>query len=92
MIKLQVATQGGYHRFTASFATEIQAVDYILNHRADRNVTEIEDKPVDLDQFPMLNAVLYPTCHHGMSLQQCMDPYGDGHFGTYEQERLAAGY
>lgn len=91
-IKLDVATQGGYHHFTVKFATEAQAIKYIVDHASDRNVTEIEDEPVDLDRFPELNKVLYPTCHHGLSAQMCMDPIGDCHFGTYEQERQAAGY
>lgn len=92
MIKLDVTTQGGYHHFTVSFATEDQAVAYIAEHAADRNVRELEDEPVDLDLYPALNDALYPTCHHGLSLQMCMDPIGDAHFGTYEQERMAAGY
>lgn len=34
---------------------------------------------------------LYPTCHHGMDATMCMDPYGDNHWGTMEQE-MARGW
>ena len=30
--------------------------------------------------------ILYPQCHHGMDASLCMDPYGENHFGTREQE------
>jgi hypothetical protein len=34
---------------------------------------------------------LNPTCHHGMSADLCMDPYGDNHWGTMDQE-MARGW
>lgn len=41
--------------------------------------------PVSKGEFDLLD-YLYPTCHHGMDLQLCMDPYGPHHWGTMEQE------
>src|SRR6185312_12770085 len=38
-----------------------------------------------------LMAYLFPQCHHGMDASLCMDPYGDNHFGSLEQE-MAMGW
>jgi hypothetical protein len=86
MIKLDVATEGGWHHFTVGFSTEAQAVKYIQDHISTHIVSEIEDEPVDLSLYPALNDALYPQCHHHMSASMCMDPYGENHFGTREQE------
>jgi hypothetical protein len=46
------------------------------------------DQPylIDGDRFPALYAALHPTCHHGLRADLCMDPVGDNHFGTRDQE------
>lgn len=38
------------------------------------------------EHHPNLYAYFYPTCHHGMSLDLCMDPVGQHHYGTLAQE------
>jgi hypothetical protein len=43
------------------------------------------------DRSQELVELLYPTCHHGLDLHLCMDPFGEEHFGTREQE-LANGW
>jgi hypothetical protein len=43
--------------------------------------------PVNQDVLRLLD-VLYPTCHHGMSADLCLDPIGPNHWGTAEQERM----
>lgn len=52
---------------------------------------EAPEAPNHLPAFPGLAEALYPVCHHGLSLDLCMDPYGQEHFGTRDQE-LAAGW
>jgi hypothetical protein len=47
--------------------------------------------PLSKGEFDLLDH-LYPQCHHGLSAQLCGDPYGDNHWGSYEQEKAAAGY
>ena len=91
MIKLAVRTQGGWHRFTAVFSTEAQAIGYASARTSTHIIDEIEDAPIDPKHAALLD-YLYPTCHHGLSLSLCGDPYGPHHFGTYEDERARAGY
>lgn len=91
MTKLEVSTQGGYHRFTVSFSTEAQALAYVGARRKTHNVYEIESSPIPSD-WTKLISLLYPTCHHGMSLDLCGDPVGPHHFGTYEDERRREGF
>lgn len=47
-------------------------------------------RPWSASTFPALHDALHPTCHHGLAADLCMDPYGDYHFGTRDQE-LASG-
>jgi hypothetical protein len=93
MIKIDVHTPQGTHyvaSFPATDAGEAQAIAFIEN-RPDHTCREAEGN-ADLIASPRLMELLYPLCHHGMALDLCMDPYGPHHFGTYEQERQAAGY
>jgi len=92
MIKLAARTQGGWHRFTVSFSTEAQAIAYAEARRSTHIIEELEDAPLDQIREAALITYLYPTCHHGMSLSLCGDPYGPHHFGTYADERSRAGY
>ena len=92
MIKINVHTPQGTH-YTASFpvtdAGEALAIVFI-EARPGHTFEGGEGKY--LIASPRLMELLYPSCHHGMALAMCMDPYGPHHFGTYEQERAAAGY
>lgn len=92
MIKIDVHTPQGTH-YTASFpvtdAGESQAIVFI-EARPDHHFEPVEDSGQYISR--RLHDLLYPTCHHGMALGMCRDPYGPHHFGTYEQERMAAGY
>jgi len=70
------------------------AEEWALAYMAARpslHFTEAPEAPNHLPAFPGLAAKLYPTCHHGLALDLCMDPYGENHFGTREQE-LAQGW
>lgn len=70
------------------------AEDRALAYMSTRKVlhfSEVYDRPFSYDAFPRLSDTLNPTCDHGLSLRNCMDPYGDAHFGTREQE-LANGW
>ena len=70
---------------------ESLALAYLSSHKGLR-FSEVEDRP---NYWPALSDaladMLYPSCHHGLSLENCCDPYGDAHFGTREQE-LANGW
>lgn len=70
---------------------ESRALAYMSAHKG-LHFSEVEDRP---NYWPSLSDAfadaLYPQCHHGLSLDLCMDPYGDAHFGTREQE-LAQGW
>ena len=91
MIKLAVRTQGGWHRFTASFATQAQAIAYATARTATHVVEELDSAPLDDTIHAELINYLHPSCHHGMSLSLCMDPYGPHHFGTREWEMAQYG-
>lgn len=70
---------------------EAWAIAYI-EARPGLHFMEAVDAP---NEWPALSdafaELLYPTCRHGMSADMCMDPYGENHFGTREQE-LANGW
>lgn len=73
--------------------------DTEMNFSAHYGFEEIEDEnewgdrirvlvpfgPIEEDVLKILQ-VLYPQCRHGMDASMCMDPDGEHHFGTYEQE------
>jgi hypothetical protein len=86
MIKFDVSTDGGYHRYTVSFSTEEQALNWITARRSSHNVYEVPGQEIPEDWTRVLD-LLYPTCHHGLDGRACMDPVGDAHWGTAEQER-----
>jgi hypothetical protein len=94
MIKMDVHVCGTYidgrlyhgTGYTVEFSTEAQAVTFAQRKRSTCVVSEREDSP--LDGFTDLLMELYPTCHHGMDAQMCMDPVGDNHWGTCEQELM----
>lgn len=72
--------------YRATFSDEDQAIAF-LERKHDRNHTwwELNDQPLPRTWEKLL-AYLYPTCHHGMSADLCMDPIGPHHFGTREWE------
>lgn len=92
VINLEAYGQGVSYQVTFEGPqAEARALAYISAHKG-LNFTEVKDRP---NYWPSLSKAfskaLYPTCEHGMSLSLCMDPYGDAHFGTREQE-LAQGW
>lgn len=64
---------------------EDRALAY-MSARKGLHFDDVYDRPFSYEAFPLMAEALHPTCHHGLSLQLCMDPYGDAHFGTREQE------
>jgi hypothetical protein len=71
---------------------EAWALAYIDARKATHVVFELAEQPFDGTVFEALERRLYPQCHHGMSADLCMDPYGDNHFGTREQEMAREGW
>jgi hypothetical protein len=71
-----------------------QAEDLALAYMSARKALhfgDVYDLPFSYEAFPRMADALHPTCEHGLSLSMCMDPYGQNHFGTREQE-LANGW
>lgn len=74
--------------FTAVFEgpqAEQRAVAFMLDRRTTHTCHELPEAPLD-GSFSQVSDLLYPMCHHMMDAQQCMDPYGEHHFGTREWE------
>lgn len=71
---------------------QARALAYRAARTATHNFNEAGDAPFSYETFPELATTLYPQCHHGMSAELCMDPYGEHHFGTCEQERAQFGW
>lgn len=69
---------------------EVTALAY-MSARKGLHFSEVFDRPFCHITYPRMADALYPQCHHGLDLSLCMDPYGDAHFGTREQE-LANGW
>ena len=64
---------------------EARALAYISSHKG-LAFQEVYDRPFAGRAYATLAEALNPTCHHGLSLSQCMDPIGDAHFGTRDWE------
>lgn len=85
------------HTDAASWLVTFEGTDaqrWALAYMAARPKAHFEESvlhPFSLAVFPELAAKLHPICHHGMSAHLCMDPYGEHHFGTREQE-MACGW
>lgn len=75
--------------FKATFATEDQALAYLMARRSTHAVFELEDEPFDYDTFPRLYDLLYPTCEHGMDQSNC---YGPQHYYMDDEERARYGF
>lgn len=65
---------------------EDRALAYI-SARKGLHFGDVYDRPFSYEAFPRMAEVLHPTCHHGMSLDNCLDPIGEHHFGTRDWER-----
>lgn len=88
---LAVSGQGvSYEVCFEGASAEDRALVY-MSARKGLHFDAVEDRPFSGAHFARLYDALYPQCHHGLGLDLCMDPYGDNHFGTREQE-LAAGW
>lgn len=85
-IKLEIRTQGGYHRFVATFANQEQAIEYFERQASVASFSEVEGAPISGNHTRLL-AVLYPTCEHGLSESLC---YGPAHYAS--DEEIARGY
>lgn len=90
MIKL-VAVRDDGHSYPVAFATPRQALDFVsrktdtaLVETEDRHLT-IQDAEHDADALALYDH-MHPACHHGLSAELCMDPVGQNHWGTIEQE------
>jgi hypothetical protein len=87
---ITLAVHGGGRSYQVTFegahaaGIQLRAMTY-MGVRPDLHFSEVEDAPV-APKFAIVLRHLYPTCHHGLSLDLCMDAYGDNHFGTREQE------
>jgi len=85
-VTLQVWGQGISYEVTFEGPqAEDRALAY-MSARKGLHFGDVFDRPFSYDAFPRVADALHPTCHHGLSLDLCMDPYGDAHFGTREQE------
>ena len=94
-VKMEIVKDGGWKLIPVVFASARQAIEWMDSHDAmatwlheteDRQITEPgRIGPFTADELE-LHERLYPTCHHGMSAELCMDPVGDNHWGTIEQE------
>lgn len=89
-IKLDVTGEDGSHHYTVSFYTEDQALAYITPKIKTHCFDQRAECPIPMD-WARVHGLLYPTCHHGLSLQMCMDPVGEHHFGTADWERAQYG-
>lgn len=65
---------------------EDRALNY-LSARKGLHFSPVEDRPFSFNAFPRMEEMLFPTCHHGLALELCMDPVGQNHFGTLAQEQ-----
>ena len=91
---LEAVTRGGWHRYPVTFSTPYQALEFMSRKAATTTLIETSEHqivpagrigPLTVGELALLDA-LYPSCHHGLSLELCMDPYGEHHWGTREQE------
>lgn len=87
VVTLEAYGQGVSYQVTfEGREAESRALAYMSAHKG-LAFAEVEDRP---NYWPALSdafaEALYPQCHHGLALELCMDPYGDAHFGTREQE------
>lgn len=65
---------------------EARALAYWEAHSSGFALHEVISRPFSYAAFPRMAAKVHPICHHGMSEDLCMDPIGEYHFGTREQE------
>jgi hypothetical protein len=88
-IQFKASADGGYNWYDVSFTREEDALAWYDRKGATQSME------IDPDEIPESWEAFYnrafPTCHHGLDGRSCMDPYGDGHFGTREQE-MAQGW
>jgi hypothetical protein len=92
MFKLTVSLVMG-HTYNVILPNDEVAAKFVARKRRQVDVAWVaETAAVDPAEQPVPETWtrtlenLYPTCHHGLSADLCMDPYGDHHFGTIEQE------
>lgn len=70
---------------------EARALAYWEAHSSSFALHEVISRPFSYTTFPRMAAKVNPICHHGMSAHPCMDPVGEHHFGTRDQE-MARGW
>ena len=75
MIKLRIfPTWHWGHSYIATFSDEQQTLDFCRRKESTCAIQEIEDAPINFDQFPALGNYLYPRCEHGLSDWLCNGP------------------
>jgi hypothetical protein len=88
---------GGYGRTPESWFVTFEGSDAqawalaYIEARPGFYFSELAYRPFSHVAFPQVADKLYPTCHHGMDANGCMDPLGEHHFGTREWE-MAQGW
>lgn len=89
-VTLETHVCAARHSYKVTFEgpeAEATALAFIDGRSSTHAFAELDDKPLDYEQFPLLYEVLYPTCEHGMSLDLC---YGPAHYAT--DEEIAQGF
>lgn len=76
------------HKYVVRFATEDQAVAYVEPRWETHRFSELKDEPINGHKHQRLYDLLYPTCEHGLSLENCNGPQ---HY-WFDEEEQARGY
>lgn len=63
----------GHHRYSVTFATEDQAITYVMARRSTHAFYNSEVNPL-CNGWENLAEILYPTCEHGLSESLCAGP------------------
>jgi hypothetical protein len=69
--------------YTARFATQDQAIDFIKSRSSTHAFFELQDEPINESEVKLLD-LLYPTCEHGLDQSNC---YGPQHYYFDEEEQ-----
>lgn len=90
-ITVEVSADGGWRTYLATFEgpdADTRAAAYITARSHSHSFAEMPTRPFSANAFPKVTALLYPTCDHGMSADNC---HGFDHFMSRDQE-IALGF
>lgn len=87
MIALEIHICAQRRSYTARFASEDQALDFVKARSSTHAFFELKDEPIDFSVNSRLYDFLYPECEHGMR----GDCYGPQHYYMDDEERYYAG-